>query len=98
MVPATVVAAGRKGSYPQRRLDQQPQRPSADAAGSRCAALLYRWGGSVQGPQPEVDGRKPSSSDGLVLAVVGDVPDGRVLLAGELDMLTAPRFEQLLTD
>jgi len=45
-----------------------------------------------------MDGRKPTSSDGLVLAVVGDVPDGRVLIAGELDVLTAPRLEQLLTD
>jgi anti-sigma B factor antagonist len=45
-----------------------------------------------------MDGRKPTSSDRLVLAVVGDVPDGRVLLAGELDILTAPRLEQLLTD
>jgi anti-anti-sigma factor len=49
-------------------------------------------------PQPEMDGRNPTSSGGLVLAVVGGVPDGRVLLAGELDMLTAPRLEQLLTD
>ena len=32
-----------------------------------------------------------------MLAVVGDVPCGRVLVAGELDMLTAPRLEQLLT-
>ena len=45
-----------------------------------------------------MDGRRPTSSNDLVLAVVGDVPDGRVLLAGELDGLTAPRLEQLLTD
>ena len=66
--------------------------------GPGCAAPRYRWGGSVHRPQPEMDGRNPTSSDGLVLAVVGGVPDGRVLLAGELDMLTAPRLEQLLTD
>ena len=45
-----------------------------------------------------MDGRKPTSLDGLAVGVVGDVPDGRVLLAGELDGLTAPRLEQLLTD
>ena len=48
--------------------------------------------------QPEMDGRRPTSSDGLAVAVVGDVPCGRVLLTGELDVLTAPRLEQLLTD
>jgi anti-sigma B factor antagonist len=50
----------------------------------------------VDEPQPEKDGRAPS--DGLVLALVGDVPDGRVLLAGELDILTTPRLEQMLTE
>jgi anti-sigma B factor antagonist len=52
----------------------------------------------VDGPQPEKDGTKPTSSDDLVLALVGDVPDGRVLLAGELDILTTPRLEQMLTE
>jgi len=32
------------------------------------------------------------------MAVVGDPPCGRVLLTGELDILTAPRLERLLTD
>jgi anti-sigma B factor antagonist len=52
----------------------------------------------VDGSQPEMDGRAPTSSRGLAVAVVGDVPTGRVLLTGELDVLTAPRLEQLLTD
>jgi anti-anti-sigma factor len=45
-----------------------------------------------------MDGRRPTSSDGLAVAVVGDAPCGRVLLTGELDVLSAPRLEQLLTD
>jgi anti-sigma B factor antagonist len=52
----------------------------------------------VDRSQPEMDGRRPTSSDGLAVAVVGDVPCGRVLLTGELDVLSAPRLEQLLTD
>jgi anti-anti-sigma regulatory factor len=52
----------------------------------------------VDRPVPEMDGRRPTSSDGLVLAVLGNVSGGRVLLVGELDLLTAPRLEQLLTD
>jgi anti-sigma B factor antagonist len=32
------------------------------------------------------------------MAVMGDVPDARVLVAGELDMLTAPRLSTLLTE
>jgi anti-anti-sigma factor len=43
-----------------------------------------------------VDGSNPRS-DALELAVLGDVPRGRVLIVGELDLLTAPRLEQLLT-
>jgi anti-sigma B factor antagonist len=66
--------------------------------GPAATPCLQRRDRSVDGPQPEMDGRKPTSADGIVLAVVGDVPDGRVLLAGELDGLTAPHLEQLLTD
>lgn len=32
------------------------------------------------------------------MAVVGDLPDGRVLVTGELDMLTAPRLSSLLME
>ena len=37
------------------------------------------------------------ASDALRLAVFGDVPRGRVVIVGELDLLTAPQLERLLT-
>jgi anti-sigma B factor antagonist len=43
------------------------------------------------------NGSRPHSS-GLEMAVMGDVPDGRVVVAGELDMLTAPRLGMLLME
>jgi anti-anti-sigma factor len=46
-------------------------------------------GSGVQGGSP--------GSDAFGLAVFGDVPRGRVVIVGELDLLTAPRLEHLLT-
>jgi anti-sigma B factor antagonist len=66
--------------------------------GSAAPPCVSDGVGAMDGPVPEMDGRKPTSSDGVAVAVVGDVPGGRVLLTGELDVLTAPRLEQLLTD
>ena len=37
------------------------------------------------------------ASDALRLAVFGGVPRGRVVIVGELDLLTAPQLERLLT-
>ena len=38
------------------------------------------------------------AAPGLTLNVVGAVPRGRVLVAGELDVLTAPALDRLLTE
>ena len=51
----------------------------------------------MDGPVPERDGGESTSSDGLAMDVTGDAPGGRVSLTGELDVLSAPRLEQLLT-
>jgi anti-sigma B factor antagonist len=51
----------------------------------------------VNRPDFPSHGSRPRSSE-LELAVVGDVPEGRVLATGELDMLTAPRLGTLLME
>ena len=48
-------------------------------------------------PDPQSDGWH-AWSGGFTMTVTGDGPRGRVLVSGELDMLTAPRLNTLLME
>jgi anti-anti-sigma factor len=56
----------------------------------------------VHQPRHETDGADlvddEPLADGLTLAVFGRIPCAQVVVGGDLDMLTAPRLEQLLTE
>jgi hypothetical protein len=50
----------------------------------------------MRDPKSRVNRGNPAS-DALRLSVFGDVPRGRVVIVGELDLLNAPQLERLLT-